>query len=141
MEGLYLYDKVRSMRCCAPESGRPFPSSLTVVFVLISTIMQRPQGCTPPKFLTFVIHISLISVQRENVTHLPPSLCPINSVLEATLYLHSQLAVGLQHFVLRLVKGVLQPPLQHLDKTAGVDVIRWADEPQHCGSWSGGVIK
>lgn len=76
MEGLYLYDKVRSMKGCAPESARPLPSSLTVVFVLISTIMQRPQGCTPPKFLTFVIHISLISVQRENVTHLAAFIVP-----------------------------------------------------------------
>lgn len=66
------------------------------------------------------------------------SLCAINSLREATLYLHSQLVVGLQHFVLRLVEGVLQPPLQHLDKGAGVDVICRADEPQDCGGeWKG----
>lgn len=47
-------------------------------------------------------------------------------------YLDSEPVVGLQHFVLSLVEGVFQPLLQHLDKTARVDVICWADEPQHC---------
>lgn len=56
------------------------------------------------------------------------------------LYLHSQFAVGLQHFVLGLVKGALQPPLQHLDKAAGVDVVRRADEPQHCGGGGGKTV-
>lgn len=48
-------------------------------------------------------------------------------------YLHSEPVVGLQYFVLSLIEGVFQPLLQHLDETAGVDVICWADEPQHCG--------
>ena len=50
-------------------------------------------------------------------------------------YLHSQPVVGLQHFVLSLVEGVLQPLLQHLDKTARVDVVCRANKPQHWWWW------
>lgn len=60
-----------------------------------------------------------------------------NSLHEPMQYLHSEPAVGLQHFVLSLVEGVFQPLLQHLDETARVDVICRADEPQH---WRGKEI-
>lgn len=46
-------------------------------------------------------------------------------------YLHSEPVVGLQHLVLSLIKGILQPLLQHLDETAGVDVVCRAHKPQH----------
>lgn len=57
--------------------------------------------------------------------------------ISSVAHLHSEPAVGLQHFVLSLVVGVFQPLLQHLDETAGVDVICRADEPQNCGGMIG----
>lgn len=48
------------------------------------------------------------------------------------IYLHREPVVGLQHFVLSLIEGILQPLLQHLDETAGVDVVCRANKPQHC---------
>lgn len=46
-------------------------------------------------------------------------------------HLNSECVVGLQHFVLSFIKGVLQPLLQHLNKTAGVDVVCRPNKPQH----------
>lgn len=45
------------------------------------------------------------------------------------IYLNSKPVVGLQHFVLSLIEGILQPLLHHLDETAGVDVVCRAHKP------------
>lgn len=56
---------------------------------------------------------------------------------EPDVYLYREPVVGLQHFVLSLVEGTLQSLLQHLDKTAGVDVVCRANKPQNCRSGKG----
>lgn len=56
-------------------------------------------------------------------------------------YLYSEPVVGLQHFVLSLIKGIFQPLGQHLHKTAGVDVVCWTNKPQHCEGKKGVILK
>lgn len=91
MQGLDLYDKGRRMRLIrckdvkplrslfsqrAPHSVRPFPPLINSRFC----VNQRYNTASPwphaSKFLTFIIHISLISMQRANVTHLAAFIVP-----------------------------------------------------------------
>lgn len=61
-----------------------------------------------------------------------PRFAILKSLHKPWTYLYNEPVVGLQNFVLSLIKGVFQPLCQHLHKTAGVDVVCWTDKPQYC---------
>lgn len=90
----------------------------------------------------YILELQVPFIELAPNNYLKASLCSLAIVTLLVLlkslhkpwtYLYNEPVVGLQNFVLSLIKGIFQPLCQHLHKTAGVDVVCWTDKPQYCG--------